>query len=92
MFSTKEHRQEIHNSFIRTTRYRYLRDPITRRVPNYTEWELWINEKLRGKMVCGERFYNVNQFKKWALHRFSLNHIEKEQPQIVYLDFYAQRI
>ena len=55
-------------AYIEVKRYRHRRNPITRKVSVYTEYELFVDDKLIfTRTGGGVHFTNVNKFKKWAL-------------------------
>lgn len=73
-----------------------MRDPLTRKTPSYTEYELYFNENIIYKRQAGNVFKKVDQFKKWCLDspkckELEITEIEILKPEIHHLEFICQR-
>ena len=78
-------------AIIKTKRYRFLRDPISKKTPTYTEWELWIDDELKKTARAKSKFNVVSQFSNSMKKLYNLTEIEILLPEIINLDFLAQR-
>ena len=80
------------NVRVEIARCRYLRDPLTRKIPSYTEYKLFIDSKLINTAICGVRFNNVNQYIKWCRKRFEITTDIDKYTHTINLGFHAQKM